>query len=511
MCTAIYLYNLFRIVRPKYTVLYPPLYNLYMVGKRGRFRRSYPEPVKRRFRAMQDDLPYKVTLVEVSGHYYVYKLVSELNDKTGRYRLRRGQCIGKVTDDGIYVPSKIRSELDIETAKAVILANGGKVTMPRERQQTFDYNGIQLTEQEERILTCLSMNARLTAPQIGKIVGMPAEHVASKVKHLESQLGIRYVADIDLSPLGYSQFLILVKFSETKPNSNIAKEELLKEPNIIFAAFVSGSYDLMVIVFAKSAGEARQITFNLNKLPSLRRLTAKWYTSPFAITYGGISLRQENFKLLENDIWHRTKGHPKPETNQLTRNEFVFLDKLNKNATSPLTEIERDAELPKGSGKYILDKLGKRGVLTKTTITMQNLGIKYNACILMDITNEELFSDTRASLLEYIIDERNGYITNRFSLVGDINVPRGGLLVMPVFQDDELETALDKLGDKISGVDTEAMIITRVIFGQQLYKRFDNTYSIQCERLATFYKNQKFINLLNKRTNYYPAMHSISL
>lgn len=474
-----------------------------MVGKKDGFRRSYPEPVKRRFRAMQDDLPYKVTLVEVSGHYYLYKLVSELNDKTGRYRLRRGQCIGKITDNGVYVPSKIRSELDIETAKAVILANGGKVVMPRERQQTFDYNGIQLTEQEERILTCLSMNARLTAPQIGKIVGMPAEQVTSKVKHLENLLGIKYVADIRLDPLGYSHFVILVKFQGEIPNPKFLQEELEKEPHVLFAAFTSGSYDLIIFIVAKTSREVTTTAFELNKLPSLRKFTAKWFTSTFIMSYGYLPLRDEVFKLLQDDVWHRTKETSKPESNQLTNNEFLFLRELNKSAVSPISDIERNAKLQRGNGRYLLERLKKRSIVNTATVTLRKLTVKYNAGILSNIINEELFAKTRPSLLKQIIEEDNEFIINRFSLIGDIAVPRGFILFTPVKQEGELEAAVSKLNDFIKGIESETLVISHILVGTGLlYRRFDNTYSSQCERLATIFKESEFIALLNKKQDY---------
>ncbi len=473
-----------------------------MVGKRGRFRRSYPEPVKRRFRAMQDDLPYKVTLVEISNHFYVYKLVSELNESTGRYRLRRGQCIGKITDDGIYVPSKIRSELDIETAKAVILANGGKVVMPTEKQQTFDYAGIQLTEQEEKILTCLSMNARLTAPQIGRIVGMPAEHVTSRIKSLENQLGIKYVADIDLGPLGYSQFLILVKFQGERPNPKLLKEELEKEPHVLFAAFTSGSYDLMILIISMSGMDASIATFHLNRLTSLRRLTSKWFTSTFLVTYGVIPLRRENFDLLVKDIWHRSKDHNRPESDQLTKNDFLFLKAFNDNPVEAVINIETTVGLSKGSGRYILERLEKRGIINSVTMTAESLSLKYNASILISIVNEELFSATRSSLLEYIVAKHPNHITNTFSLVGDISTPRGTMILLPIIQNGELEATIEKLNENVNGIEIATMILSQIFIGKELHRRFDNAYAKQVERLAVFFKRKEYLDVLNNKQDY---------
>ncbi len=452
--------------------------------------KGMPEKVLQKFQELKKNYPFPIVLRRINGRYYIYKQISKRNRQTGKTEMVESAYLGKITDGGVFVVKGLKNpEEDIEVAKAVIFAHGGTVTLPETPEAKLHATPIgEFTDVDLRILTNLTMNARMPLAFLAGKLGMDPKALDRRIKSLEKRLGIRYVPHIRLEPLGYLQFFIFVKFRGKMPNAERVKLDLKDEPSVQFAAFCNGRYNLVLHVIAKSNNDLSAIIERIKNKNSLINLPSKWYATAFNGTYGFVPFRDEIFRALEKDVWHRTKEKPRPAQYQLLQGEFSVLKELNKDGAVPFAKIEREGNIAVGGGLRAYEKLKDRGILNRVGITMENLPIKYNALIIMEITNHSAFIASRKQLLEYIISEDRNFISSKFSLVGDINLPQGVLFVMPIVADGQLEKEIENLTDKVKGIKVSYLILTDVFLGSILHRRFDNLYSNQYKRLISVYK-----------------------
>ena len=87
------------------------------------------------------------------------------------------------------------------------------------------------------------------------------------------------------------------------------------------------------------------------------------------------------------------------------------------------------------------------------------------------------FYKTRYNLLLNIIKDTKRPVS-RYALVGDIEIPFGVILMMPVFEDDDIDK-IQKEMLKTKGIEIKYGIITRILLGRFCYRLFDHAYSVQ--------------------------------
>jgi hypothetical protein len=126
-------------------------------------------------------------------------------------------------------------------------------------------------------------------------------------------------------------------------------------------------------------------------------------------------------------------------------------------------------------------KSGK--VLNRITMAMQALQIKYPAFISAELISAGAFVKTREHLLLNVIKDTDS-VTNRYALMGDIGAPDSLIMVLPIFNETDLDEAVRELGSKVKGMKLKSSIITNVIVGSLCFRRFDNAYSIQHRTLV---------------------------
>lgn len=173
-----------------------------------------------------------------------------------------------------------------------------------------------------------------------------------------------------------------------------------------------------------------------------------------------------------------------PLPTQLTQRELAVLKGLVKDGNAPFTEMDATGGLERGASRYIFERLRKRRIIKRVTMTMTALRIKYNAVLLLDVIDAS--SPTRKALLGDMIEERTPLLNN-YSLVGDIETPFGLVYIMPVFAEPELGEAVARIKGGIAGIKVSSMIITNLIKGSLCQRKFDNDYSSQYEILTQIY------------------------
>lgn len=343
-------------------------------------------------------------------------------------------------------------------------------------------------EVEGILLTALSMNGRIPFSSLGELVNLASQPTYRRVKLLENKYGMRYTAEIDIGKLGYLKFLMLIKFASDFPKEEEMTSAISREPEVQFAAMLrGGAYDLILYALAKDNYDIQTLRRRLMEA-GLGKYEAKWYIVPFDETYSFVPLRDEFIETLKNKA---LKGREKKITaaagkqKQIIQREFTVLKELNARGKIEFKEIDKKYSLDAGRSQYAYFKLLSSGLLKRITITMRDPHIKYIGAIFMTVTNYSRFIKTREKLLRNIMGDSKSPL-NKYLLVGDIGEPYGIIFLVPVFDDGDLEERVRKLS-KIKGTEISIAVITKILYGNLCYRRFDNAYSIQHDTLIQEY------------------------
>ncbi len=451
-----------------------------------------PERVMETLKKLRSESPPPPYIIarKIHGRYYVYSdLISK--DKEDKKRLS-SEYMGRITDDGIFIKRAITKGDELENARAIIEAHGGKVMLPETREAREPRETLTRDEVDNKILTILSMNARATLPFIASRVGLSVSAVDNRIKRLEKRYGIKYLAEIDIEKLGYLEFIILVKFKEKTPDVNRIKEAINPFNKIQLAILLNGGdYDLLIYALAETNNDISFLSRDLMNTALLSKYPSEWYTAPFYNTYNFVPLNNNFIETLNERLTGKRDLLEEsiiPRTRALLTREFAVLRELNENGKTEFREIDKKYNFDTGRAQYSYHKLVETGLLKRVTINMQNTPFKYIAILFVKVTNPGEFADKRSDLLRNIIDD-GGYVTNSYILVGNIGTPYGAVLFAPISKESELNVRKERLS-RIKGISIQTAIVTGILIGGPCYRRFDNAYSIQHKILVETAKDK---------------------
>ena len=454
--------------------------------------KSLPKSISATFEKLQKEyLPYRIVLKKISNHYYVYKERGVWRKDIARTKII-SEYLGKITEGGVYVKKALSAKDDLENAKALIELHGGEIIWHEKEEPSLDdtqNTTPDATETDLRLLTCLSMNARMSPSKMASLSKIKKEAVYFRIKTLEKGFGIKYIMELDVTKLGYMPYLILVKFEEDLPYFGKIKDAFYQEPLIQFAAKVNGNFDLVLYVLDTDADNVIDNIRNLIYKLELGSYDAKWNIIPIAKTYSFMPVRDEFIeKVVKTKEWKKTTSKSTPKQDELKHREFIILKELNSNSREDFSEIERKYELIKGSARYAYAKLKESGIIIRPTITMTKIQIKYLGMIIVTDINEDKIRKTRYKFLSDIIEY--GPIINKYALFGNIGMPIGTVLFLPVIFEGDLENNAIRIRNELEGSIVKSMVITEILVGSLSYRRFDNEYSRQHRLLVELGKRE---------------------
>lgn len=452
-------------------------------------RRSLPKSVADQFNSMKKDGQSNLALKVIHGNYYVYKehgiwLKREHRNKT------ISEYLGRITSDGHFIKKSFHAKNDLESAKALIAEHGGEIIWHEKLDETqlpaAQY--LNATDIDLKLLMVLSMNARLSSAEIAKIMGLSEQAAYSRVKAIEKKFGITYLLEVDVEKLGYIRYLILIKFEDGVPTKEEIEEAIKGEYNIQFAAVTKGDYDVVMYVIDESPLKAYDNLLRLRQKGSISKYKGSWIFTNFAQTYSFMPLREEFIEnVVKEKVWHRTKDTPRLDKDELRQREFLLLKELNNKANATFASIDEKCNFNKGTSRYAYHALKERGIVTRPTISMTNLPIKYVGVILLFVDNYKVYEDKRYKFLIDLI--KYGEISNKYCLSGNIGAPvQGAISFMPVAEEGYLDKVTAELKEELTGGNIRNLVITEVIVGTLCYRRFDDLYSRQYRLLVEFEK-----------------------
>jgi DNA-binding Lrp family transcriptional regulator len=403
----------------------------------------------------------------------VYEFIKLKNPKNKKEELRY-KYIGYITDDGFFIPIKTsfidKRDIEISQFRKINELEEQLMNYENEKKQ----EEIKISKYDEPILTALSMNARLPYSKIGKLVGLERTASTYQVEKVIKKYNIKQFLELRISKQGFFPYLIFVKFLD-KSSIDILKltEELKTYPEIQLAAMTIGKYDMFMYILSLGIGDPESIISNSYKF--LKNYKVKVVISEFDQAFGFIPLRNEFFEKLKDKVWIKSKEHPRPDSNQFTSNEFEFLRELNKNPTENFVDIDKKLKFDLGMSRFLYNKILKKGIIARPTISILNNNIKQIAIISARLYNSDISNKNRQTLI-YNVLEKDGLIDN-YCFIGDYYTSRSGLFVKALRENRNLEEIILDLRKIYGETKFDVLIVTDILFGEFVFRRFDETYT----------------------------------
>lgn len=420
----------------------------------------------------------------ISGKYYLYRDTVEHLDNG--VRKISTKYLGRITDDGTFIKKGTKGD-ELEMAKSIIIAHGGRVILPY--HEDIAAKALTTNEIDNKILIILSMNSRATLPFIAKRIGLSTSAVENRINQLEKRYQLEYISEINTEKLGYLKFLIFVKFIDNVPPRNDIEKVMKAEPRVQLALLLNGgNYNLIIYVLVETNQEVSHLARKLMLNEGIRKYSAEWYTTPFYETYDFVPLREDFMDSLKGKLAHHKDlfgENTSKKTTELLKREFAVLKELNTNAKTEFTEIDKKYEFDKGRAQYSYHKLIENGLLKRTTVSLRKLPINYIEVLYVKIINPDEFYMTRSHLLASIMEKTNEPLNN-YVLAGDIGMPNGVLLFAPVYDANKANKIREEL-IKSKGSTIQSAIVIDVLIGKLCYRKFDTSYSIQYKVLVDQY------------------------
>ena len=189
--------------------------------------------------------------------------------------------------------------------------------------------------------------------------------------------------------------------------------------------------------------------------------------------------------MLKEKVWTRTKERPRPAPDEITEIEYKVLRAMNSNACADFTSIDKEIGAETGRSNYAYHQLMKRGIIKRTTISMQDIHSKFDVIFLLGLENYKIWEPNREKLFLEILKEKSHY--DSYAFVCDIMSPRGSMLITHIGKNERLEESIDRLSNKIKGNTLYSLIITDFLLGLIDNRLYDKTQTRQFEVLISGY------------------------
>ena len=421
-----------------------------------------------------------IYLKKINQRYYVYKQTYKWQSDKKKSKTI-SEYIGRITSNGTFVARVLPYKDEFERAKALIESHGGEITWHKksgQKEVISKKHKLDVNEIDLKILTILSMNSRLPTSKIASLAGISENKTYSRIRSLEKNLGIRYVLEVNVEALGFTTYLILVKFEKDMPTIEEMEIAFKSNPTIQFAAMTKGEYDIIAYMLDENSIKAQDNLWGIMSETALNKYNAEWNMTPFGQVYSFVPLRQE---FIDNVIVQKQQIRKRDITTTqfkkgILRREFILIKELNKDAADNFLDIDRKYGLTYGTSRYTYNQLIEKGIIIRATVTLTTLPIRYINVFKTQTVNPAEVKENRYKLLLEELEDRQ--IINKYALIGNTSMPESLTLFAPVTDMEGLEDMVTPLRN-IRGTMTKAMIISRVFVGSLCYRKFDNTYTKQ--------------------------------
>lgn len=130
---------------------------------------------------------------------------------------------------------------------------------------------MKLDKLDQKIILDLQKNGRLSYMELAKMLDVTEGTIRNRLKKLVGKGIVRVTAIPEIDKLGYG-FMGIVGMQVRLADLREVAEQLAKNPNVCYLVNVTGRYEFIAIVVAKSSGEFAYFMENVvSAIPSILR------------------------------------------------------------------------------------------------------------------------------------------------------------------------------------------------------------------------------------------------
>ncbi len=482
-----------------------------------------PKRVKTTVDSLRKERNKYIAVMKKRDNYYAYESTS-IWDKDEKKVKSKMLYLGKIDDEGTFIPAKKRSGSLVEHLTSSFpkqirdkisslserytgisvskiedntvylnfinergekkflgtLAEDGAF-LNKSKEIETENKEYELGDVDKKILTCLSMNARMPLSRLAKMVGISHKSAYYRVRSLEKKFDVKYLCEIDITKLGYMAYLVFVKFEDGMPDITKLRSTIIKQHKIQLAGLLRGEYDLLLYIIDKDPLKADSELLRFRTEDVFKNHKSTWYLIPFDFTFSFVPLRKEFIKDTIKE-GYRDLRSSYGTTGILSLRKLRLLEALCENSCEAFNELDADLGFGKGTSRYIYHELREKGIILRATINME-VAIKYIGIILRETVDATKLLESLPNIRKDIIESYNGII-NRYLLVGIIGAPAGIAYFLPAISNTEFDINKEFIESISKGSKFRSLVLTDILVGSFCFRRFDGTYSKVYESLA---------------------------
>ncbi len=230
---------------------------------------------------------------------------------------------------------------------------------------------MKLSELDRKLLYELDADSRQKLSTIARKLNTSEQRLKYRLGLLtEGGIITGFISFIDITKLGYLPFRVYIQYRNVSP----AKEKeivafLASNPYVQWMASFSGSWDLEIVLFAKSF---------FHYLTMMRELFDKYGDY---IMRRSLSVSTNNYyfkrryltdKKLKGPVMTVNRYGGEPETYSLDEKDTAILEILSDNARASLVEVASQIKVTPNAAKERIRRLKQRGILQAHTIVLDS-------------------------------------------------------------------------------------------------------------------------------------------
>ena len=256
---------------------------------------------------------------------------------------------------------------------------------------------IRLDMKDRRILEELDRNPNITLSSLAKNVGVSRQVAEYRMTKLVSQKTVyAFYTLIDVGRLGYSSFRVHLRLKNVSEEtySKFAKQLFTDYPTF-WVAFISGSFDLIIDIFARNSNKFEEIFSDI--LKKNKEIIQNYETSVIL----GMNLYTYGYFIETNKSRDKLILHKNIDCKKIDKTDEKILQKIKLDSRIPYDVVAKEIGISRNSVKNRILKLEENRVIAgyKPLINFNHFD-KQSYKIFIKYNNTRI--DQEKHLLEYL-------------------------------------------------------------------------------------------------------------
>ncbi|MBI5392498.1 Lrp/AsnC family transcriptional regulator [Candidatus Woesearchaeota archaeon] len=262
-------------------------------------------------------------------------------------------------------------------------------------------NRIKIDLKDNKILSLLHEDSRITLTSLGKQVRLSKDAVLYRINKLQkSGVIVKFYTDIDHKRLGFTKYFLFLQMKRLRKEEKELINNMIKLfPEIIFCAQCTENCDYWIEILSQSTDKFN-LLFN-NIVDSIKDSVDDYdilIETYLCKSYEPLIKQDHDYEIVKNK-----------ETNQeiiIDKKDYLILEAIENNSRLLLTDIVKKTGLTVDIIKYRFKRLKELKIINRCSVVLDSQKMRYELR-LMIFTLKSFSKQDKERLLSYFIAHKN--------------------------------------------------------------------------------------------------------